>query len=79
MKSLKERIEEHNKAIDDFDNVLAEKLNAVDGKVPITAWFKAQELISEQHFYEKGISLVRESRAAGNNSKIDMQSYKITF
>lgn len=79
MKSLKERIEEYNKSIDDFNDVLVEKLSGVDGKVPITAWFKAQELISEQRFLEKGKSLVLESRIAGNDSKIDMQTYKIIF
>lgn len=73
-------IQAHNNAIDNYINgELSKKLNAKNGKIKMDQWFKAQTLIKEQNFYEKGMVILKELRAEGFDVKMDMQSNKLVF
>lgn len=70
----------HNKSIDDYINIeLAKELNAKDGKISINQWFKAQQLINEQKFYEKGMAILNDLRNQGFDVKMNMQSNKLVL
>lgn len=72
------KIQEHNDSIDTYINsTLAQELGAKDGKISMNQWFKAQSLIKEQNFYEKGMSILQELRSAGFDVKMNMQSNKL--
>jgi len=78
--NVKEIISAHNDSIDNYINInLSKILNAKDGKINLTQWFEAQELIRQQNFYEKGRKIQIELRAAGYDVKMNMQSYKLVF
>lgn len=71
---VKRRMQEHNESITRYyEGELAEALGAKDGKISLDKWFKAQELIKAQGFYDKGIKIVRECQAAGFDVKMNMQ------
>ncbi len=73
-------IEKHNNEIDGFIyGELSEKLGAKNGKIRLDQWFKAQELIKEKRFYEKGMDLLKLFRDDGWDVKIDAQSNKLRF
>ena len=62
---------QHNDSIDNYINgELAERLGAVNGRISLDKWFKAQELLSEQDFYKKGYAILRPCRDAGFDVKI---------
>ena len=72
------RIKEHNESIDTYINsTLAQELGAKDGKISMNQWFKAQSLINEQKFYEKGMTILQELRNEGFDVKMNMQSNKL--
>lgn len=48
-------------------------------EMPMSEWFKAQELIKAQKFYETNHELLKVFRAAGFDVKMDMQSDKLVF
>jgi 23S rRNA pseudoU1915 N3-methylase RlmH len=73
----KELIEKHNNEIDKYVESLGEKLHAKNGKIPIENWFKANEMIQEQGFYEKGMKILKQIKSEGFNVKMDMQSNKL--
>lgn len=72
------KIKEHNDSIDTYINsTLAHELGAKDGKISMNQWFKAQALIKEQNFYEKGMTILKELRNEGFDVKMNMQSNKL--
>ena len=80
LERLIKSIKEHNESIDNYINVtLAKELNAVNGEIRLDQWFKAQQLIKKQGFYEKAIAILEPARNAGYDVKINMQSYKLVL
>ncbi len=85
---VKSLIEEHNDTIDAYINItLPQKLrregyevvDVVDGKISLEAWFAAQRLVAEAHFYDKANALCSALRAFGYDVKHDMQSDKLIW
>ena len=71
-------INKHNESIDNYiNNDLAKELGAKNGKISMNQWFKAQELIKAQGFYEKGMEILRDLRSKGFDVKMNMQSNKL--
>ena len=78
--NVKKRIQEHNESITRYyEGELAEALGAKDGKITLDKWFKAQELIKAQGFYEKGMKILKECRKAGFDVKMNMQDNRLVF
>lgn len=78
--AVKTLIEEHNKMIDKFINEeLPKQLNVVNGKISMNDWFKANQITKEQHFYEKGMKILKACRKYGYDVKMDMQSDKLVL
>lgn len=79
-KEVIERVLAHNKMIDDYiNNDLVKALNAKNGKITMNDWFKANALIKEQNFYQKGKAILDELRSEGFDVKMDMQSDKLVY
>ena len=78
-------IEDHNDSIDAYINItLPRKLRregyeVVDDKIALEAWFAAQRIIAEAHFYEKASALCSALRAFGYDVKRDAQSDKLIW
>lgn len=73
-------IERHNNEIDNYiNNVLPSELGKEDNTATLTMgeWFKAQELIGKQDFYNKGRAIQIPLREQGFDVKMDMQSKKL--
>ena len=50
-----------------------------NGKINMNGWFKANEIIREQNFYEEGHAIQMELRAAGWDVKMNMQDDTLVF
>lgn len=48
-------------------------------EISMNDWFKAQQLIREQNFYETGRDIQKGLRNAGFDVKMDMQSNKLVY
>ena len=70
-----------NQDIDHFYQVeLPEKLGVKpDEKISLNMWFKANQLIQEQRFYETRMSFLEEARQNGHDVKISMVDYKLSY
>lgn len=72
---VRAKIDFHNNAIDKYiSDVLPGELvkagfTVKNGKTSVNAWFKAQELIKEQRFYEKACELTTQLREQGFDVK----------
>ena len=73
----KNLIKKHNDEVDEYVESLGEKFHAKSGMISIENWFKANEMIQEQGFYEKGMKVLRQIKSEGFNVKMDMQSNKL--
>ena len=82
---VKRLIENHNDSIDAYINVvLPQKLRCegyevVECKISPEAWFVAQRLVAEEHFYDKACALCSALRAFGYDVKRDAQSNKLIW
>lgn len=85
-----ERVNEHNKMIEEFMCDTLPKVLKNDGvnvtkdkdgkfEIPMNDWFKAQEVIKSMNFYSKAKKILDEVRPLGFDVKIDMQSNKLVF
>lgn len=74
--SLIEKAIAHNESIDTYINVTLRNHFGGD-KINLSQWFEAQQLIRAQNFYDKGMEILRELKAAGIDCKMDMQSNKL--
>lgn len=77
----KELVKNANERIDNYiNNQLPVELGYKAGdKIPATEWFKAQELINAQKFYETNYMLLKALKADGFDVKINMQNNKLVF
>lgn len=72
-------VEAHNNSIDTYINgELAERLGAVNGRISVDKWFKAQELLEAQDFRKKGYAILRLCRHDGWDVKIGCDD-KLSF
>ena len=80
-KKLILEIEEFNKDLDVFYNeVLPEKLGIEkDGKINLSQWLKAQEIINAQGFYKQGMQLLHKYTSMGYDVKMNMQTNKLSY
>ena len=68
-----------NADIHDFmENKLPELLKEAgvpvkNGRISMNAWFKANEIVQKQNFYEKGHEIQMMLREAGHDIKMNMQ------
>lgn len=79
---VKEMIQINNTRIDYYmNNQLVVDMGYPEGtkEMPMNDWFKAQECIKNQHFYEKSKKLLDVCRADGWDVKINMQNSKLSF
>jgi hypothetical protein len=80
IEEVRQIVTEHNNSIDDFiNNKLGKLLNASENVITMDKWFKAQDLIRQQKFYEKGHKILVELRNNGYDVKMNMQSDKLIF
>ena len=85
VETVKTLIEDHNDKIDAFTLIsLPHKLcregyEVVNGCIPCEAWFAAQRIISEEHFWDKAAVLCSMLRAFGYDAKRDAQSNKLIW
>ena len=70
-----------NQDIDHFYQVeLPEKLGVKpDEKINLKMWFKANQLIHEQKFYETRKAFLEDARKSGHDVKISMIDYKLSY
>lgn len=73
----KQIILDHNEMIDDYINNKLIKRISKDGKINASEWFKAQELLKAQAFFEKARGTQKYLRAAGFDVKMNMQDNKL--
>lgn len=72
---VRAKIEAHNVSVDNYiANALPGELEKAgfvvkNGKTSVNAWFKAQELIKEQRFYERACELTTQLREQGFDVK----------
>ena len=57
----------------------AEGLPVKNGKIKMNDWFKAQEIIQRQNFYQEGHAIQMELRAAGHDVKMNMQDHTLVL
>lgn len=76
IQSLVDMAKNHNSNIDHFINVTLKEYFGSD-KINAGQWFEANRLISEQHFYERGMVVLNVMRNIGIDCKMDMQSNKL--
>lgn len=81
MTNLIIEIEAYNNYLDTFYNeILPTMLNVdKDGKIKLTEWFKAQEIINKQNFYNDGMFILNKYRKMGYDVKMNMQTYKLVY
>ena len=75
-------IETWNRKVDRFTtDELPILLGYPEGTTEISMndWFKAQQIINAQHFYENASRMQKTMRAWGFDVKIDMQSNKLVY
>lgn len=76
LQSLVDMANTHNQNVDHFINVALKEHFGSD-KINASQWFEANRLISEQHFYERGMIVLNVLRTLGFDCKMDMQSNKL--
>jgi hypothetical protein len=57
----------------------SEGIPVKNGRISMNGWFKANEIINRQNFYEEGHAILRELREAGYDVKMNMQDHTLTF
>lgn len=50
-----------------------------NGKISMNDWFKANAIVNEQNFYQKGHAIQMELRNAGHDVKMNMQNHTLVF
>ena len=74
-----------NAKIDNFMKVDLPKLlesegvRVKNGRISMNDWFKANEIINRQNFYEEGHAIQMELRNAGYDVKMNMQDHTLVF
>lgn len=79
---IKETIKKHNDSIDDYiNNQLAIDLGYPSGtkEFSMRDWFKAQECIKKQNFYQKAMDILNSYRKMGYDVRISMQDNKLVY
>lgn len=72
------RIEKHNNEVNNFINTqLKQRLGIKGDTINMNQWFKAQDIIKEQDFYNRGRLVQTELREAGFDVKMNMQSNEL--
>lgn len=74
--SLIEKAIAHNESVDTYINVTLRNHFGGD-KINLSQWFEAQQMIRRQNFYEKGMAILHELKAAGLDCTMDMQQNKL--
>lgn len=79
---IRETIKKHNDSIDNYmNNQLAIDLGYPSGtkEFPMSDWFKAQECIKKQNFYQKAMDILNRYRKMGYDVRISMHDNKLVY
>ena len=79
---VKAEIKKHNDSIDNYmNNQLAIDLGYPAGtkEFSMSDWFKAQECIKKQNFYQKAMDILNRYRKMGYDVRISMQDNKLVY
>lgn len=75
-----ERISSLNSDYKEFiEKELPKRLNSRDGRINLSQWFQAQQIIKNSGHYERRIHFLECARKEGFDVKINMQTYELSF